>query len=322
MIINKVKKIVYKYLLDKFVRILNNEIFTVKMIQKFIQVEPYINWLALQYIPAHKLAYLEFGNPNNKNVIVCGHGLTRNAHDFDKIAIALSDSFRIIAIDYPGRGNSDIFKTKKYYNYQVYVKDTIFLLKKLAINNCIWIGTSMGGIIGYVLASKYKKLIKAMVINDIGPFIPSALLVKIGQYASQNLSFIDLVSAKQHLKIIYSQFGINSEQDWNHLTKHSFVKRQDGKYHMNYDYAIVQGMNANSNKLKNVDIWTIWNKITCKLLIIHGGKSEILQKPIIEKMKKSKDFDLFTVDYAGHAPSLMNNDQINYIKSWLDILKI
>ncbi|WP_367363970.1 alpha/beta fold hydrolase [Candidatus Tisiphia endosymbiont of Nedyus quadrimaculatus] len=292
------------------------------MIQKFIQVGPYINWLGSQYIPAHKIAYLEFGDPNNENVIICAHGLTRNAHDFDKIAMALSDNFRVIAIDYPGRGDSDVFKTKKHYNYQVYVKDTVLFLKKLAINNCIWLGTSMGGIIGYVLASKYKELIKAMIINDVGPFIPAAPLVKIGQYAGQTPSFVDLVSAKQHLKLIYSQFGISSEEDWDHLTKYSFIKIQDGKYKMNYDPGIIQGMNANADKPKNVDIWTIWNKIVCKLLVIHGAKSEILQQDTIDKMKKTKDFDLFVVDYAGHTPSLMTDDQISYIKSWVNALKI
>ncbi|WP_341754327.1 alpha/beta hydrolase [Candidatus Tisiphia endosymbiont of Dioctria rufipes] len=292
------------------------------MIQKFIQVGPYINWLGSQYIPAHKIAYLEFGYPNNENVIICVHGLTRNAHDFDKIAMALSDNFRVIAIDYPGRGDSDVFKTKKHYNYQVYVKDTVLFFKKLAINNCIWLGTSMGGIIGYVLASKYKELIKAMIINDVGPFIPAAPLVKIGQYAGQTPSFVDLVSAKQHLKLIYSQFGISSEEDWDHLTKYSFIKIQDGKYKMHYDPGIIQGMNANADKPKNVDIWTIWNKIVCKLLVIHGAKSEILQQDTIEKMKKTRDFDLFVVDYAGHTPSLMTDDQISYIKSWVNALKI
>ncbi|WP_341749016.1 alpha/beta hydrolase [Candidatus Tisiphia endosymbiont of Sialis lutaria] len=288
------------------------------MIQKFIQVGPYINWFGSQYIPSHKLAYLEFGNPNNKNVIVCVHGLTRNAHDFDKIAMALSDKFRVIAIDYPGRGNSDVFKKKEHYNYPVYIKDTVLFLRKLGIKNCIWLGSSMGGIIGMVLASRYNKLIKAMIINDIGPFIPSSPLVKIGLYAGQVPLFVDLASAKQHLKLIYSQFGISSEEDWDYLTKYSFIKTQDGKYKMNYDPNIVHGMSANTSKQKNVDMWAIWNKIICKLLVIHGAKSDILQQSTIEQMKKNKELELFVVDYAGHVPSLMTSDQINYIKFWLD----
>ncbi len=288
------------------------------MIQKFVRIKPYINWFASQYIPAHNIAYLEFGNPNNKNIIICAHGLTRNSHDFDKIAQILSKNFRVIALDYPGRGVSDSFKTKEHYNYQVYVKETVLFLKKLAINNCIWLGTSMGGIIGMVLASKYPNLIRAMILNDIGPFISSKSLIRIGQYASQVPSFIDLTSAKQHLQLIYSQFGISNEEDWDHLTKYSFIKNQDGKYIMNYDPNIVHAMKANSNSLKDVDLWRIWHKIICKLLVIRGAKSDILSQNTIDEMQKTKNFDLYIVEYVGHAPSLMNDDQINYLESWLD----
>jgi pimeloyl-ACP methyl ester carboxylesterase len=286
------------------------------MKQKLVRITPYINWWGSQYIAAHNLAYFEYGDASNKNIIICAHGLTRNSYDFDKIATDLSSDFRVIALDYPGRGASDRFKTKTHYNYQVYIKDTLIFLKSLDIRNCIWLGTSMGGIIGMALASKYPTLIKAMILNDIGPFISAKPLVRIGEYARQSLEFTDLASAKQHLKLIYSQFGISSEEDWDQFTKYSFVINQKGDYVMNYDPAIVHNMRTSSNKLKDVDMWHIWNKIICKLLVIHGAKSDILQQTTIEKMKKMKDLDLYVVDYAGHAPSLMTKDQIDYVKSW------
>jgi len=288
------------------------------MRQKFVEIRPYVNWSGLQYIPAHHIAYLEFGDPSNQNVIVCAHGLTRNSHDFNKIAIALSNNFRVIALDYPGRGSSDYFKVKSHYNYLVYSKDTELFLKKLHIQNCIWLGSSMGGIIGMILASKSPHLIKAMIINDIGPFIPAETLVKIGKYASSPPILNDLASAEQYLKLIYSQFGIDAQDDWDYLTKYSVIKNSDGKYVMNYDPAITLSMNG---KIKNVDMWNIWNKITCKLLVIHGTKSDILQQSTIEEMQKTKDFDLYVIENVGHAPSLMTKDQIDYIKSWIDQLK-
>lgn len=133
------------------------------MKEKLLNIDRRIDWF--HYIPKHNIAYLEFGDSNNPNVIVCAHGLTRNSYDFTKLANALCDKFRIICLDYPGRGRSDVFEEKKHYNYQVYVQDSIAFLKKLGIKNCTWLGTSMGGIIGMVLASKYKKLIKSLIIQ-------------------------------------------------------------------------------------------------------------------------------------------------------------
>ena len=298
----------------------NNGKIIQSMVGKFIKIGPYINWAGLSCVPGHKIAYLEFGDPSNSNVIVCAHGLTRNAHDFDKIAGELSKNFRVIAIDYPGRGSSDLFENSKNYNYRVYLKDTVLLLKELGIKQCIWLGTSMGGIIGMVMASRYPKLFKALVINDVGPFISSAPLVKIGNYAKQKKSFSTISECKEHLKLIYAPFGISSEEDWDHMTKYSFRLTDNGKYVMSYDPAIVSGMKSSSGKAKDVNLWFVWNKINCKMLVVHGAKSDILQQPTIDQMKKTKDFDLYVVGYAGHAPSLMSYDQIDHVKSWINSL--
>lgn len=292
------------------------------MRQYSVKVGPYVNFLGLQYIKSHKISYIEFGDPDNKNVIICAHGLTRNAHDFDKIAQVLSKNFRVISISYPGRGDSDYLKNKNHYNYQVYIKDSLLFLKALQVkqstHQITWLGTSMGGIIGMVLASKYPNLFKSLIINDVGPFIPSAPLIKIGQYAGKKPLFDDLNSAKQHLQLIYSQFGITAEEDWDYMTKYSFKLNFDGKYKMDYDSDIVKGMRATSFKPKDVDIWNIWNKITCKLLVIHGKQSEILTNSTIKKMQATKNLDLYVVGNAGHAPALIALDQINYIQNWVN----
>lgn len=284
--------------------------------EKFINISSYTNWLQLQRIPSHKISYLEFGNPSNENVIICTHGLTRNCYDFVKIATALSNNFRVIALTYPGRGNSDYFKDKSHYNYPVYIKETIFFLEKLAIKKLFWLGTSMGGIIGMVLASRCPELFKGLILNDIGPFIPASNLARIGKYAAQNPYFDDLIAAKQHLKMIYSQFGIIDENDWDYITKYSFKKTPEGKYQMNYDPSVVHSMKTRK-KPKDVSIWSVWHKISCPLMVIHGAKSDILQQPTVEMMKRTKDFQLYTVSYAGHAPALMSVDQITAIKLWL-----
>jgi len=288
---------------------------------KSIKLNNYINWYGFQYIPSHTISYLEWGDPKNDNILICAPGLTRNAHDFDKIALALSNNFRIISINYPGRGDSDYFQNKTHYNYYVYIKDTLLFLKKLNIKKPIWLGTSMGGVIGMILASRYKEIFKGMILNDIGPFISHESINRIKKYAGQTHLFPDLNSGKLHLKMIYSQFGITDEDDWDYMTKHSFSLNCNGKYQMNYDNAILDGIRIDKKQhKKNVDMWPIWNKLSCKLLVIHGTLSDILQKSTIEKMQKTKDFELYSVDYAGHAPSLMSKDQIGVIQDWINKL--
>jgi pimeloyl-ACP methyl ester carboxylesterase len=283
------------------------------MQEKFIQIPAYFNWYKLQYVPSHILSYIEHGDVSNKNIIICAHGLTRNGHDFDKIASSLSDNFRVIAINYPGRYLSQYFENKKYYNYGVYIKDSLIFLKLLNLKKVTWLGTSMGGLIGMVLASKYPKIISSLILNDIGPHIPAAPIAKISNYASKISIFNNLDECKKHLKLIYSQFGINDEEDWNHLVKYSFIKNENDKYIMAYDKNIIES----KKKQQSVNLWHIWNKINCKLLLIHGMKSNILLKDTVESMLNNKNIDLYEVSYAGHSPSLMDFDQINYIKNWL-----
>lgn len=183
----------------------------------------------------------------------------------------------------------------------------------------IWLGTSMGGIIGMVLASKFKNIFKGLILNDIGAFIDSAPLVKIAAYAKKTVILDDLESAKEHLKLIYGQSGIKNEEDWDYLTKYSVISTFGGKYKMNYDPAITKGI-RNVKSQKDVDLWSVWNKIKCKILLIHGIKSQVLTKSTVEKMQKTKYFDLYEIKYAGHTPSLTNSNEIEHIKSWLEKL--
>jgi pimeloyl-ACP methyl ester carboxylesterase len=286
--------------------------------QKFITIDSYINFMPMQFIPAHKISYLEFGS-QNEQAIICAHGLTRNAHDFDKIAKALSERYRVISIDYPGRGNSDYFENKNHYNYAVYVKDTIRILESLNIKQPIWLGTSMGGIIGMIMAAKFPNLFKGLILNDIGPSMPVSTVNKISNYARQRPYFNNLSDAKTHLQLIYSPFGIKSEEDWDDMTRHSFVKNENNQYQMNYDPEIVRGVNSTIPKKKqNIEIWHLWNKIRCPVLVIHGEKSNILLPETIEQMQKTKQFDLHNLKDVGHAPALVGEEEIELIKEWTE----
>lgn len=281
--------------------------------RKFIEIKAYFNWFCFKKIPTHTISYLEFGDSSNENILICAHGLTRNAHDFNKVAKALSNSFRIIAIDYAGRGASSYFTDRSHYNYHVYLSDTVKLFKALNIKACFWLGTSMGGLIGMALSASLPKLLKGLIINDIGPEINKNILNRINKYSRTMPIFDDIASAKKHFKYIYNKFGIINEIDWDHLTNTSLIKTASDQYKMHYDPNII----PEADITKDVNIWSIWQRITCAILLIHGAKSDILTKDIVNKMLKKSSVSLKTIDGAGHAPGLTTTDEVDGIKQWL-----
>ncbi|WP_341649573.1 alpha/beta fold hydrolase [Thauera humireducens] len=93
------------------------------------------------------------GAPDNPRVVVCVHGLTRNGRDFDDLARALADDFRVVCPDVVGRGRSDWLVVKADCSFPLYVADMITLIARLDVEQVNWVGTSMGGIVGMLVAN-------------------------------------------------------------------------------------------------------------------------------------------------------------------------
>lgn len=294
--------------------------------RNIITLGPYFNFLKLQFVPRHTISYLEWGDKNNKDVLICVHGLTRNALDFEYIGKALSKDFRVIAIDLPGRGKSSWLANKNHYNYNSYVKDVILLLKHLSIDSAGFIGTSMGGIIGMAIASYYPKYINFLVINDVGPELPKKTVKRIEKYVNLDISFTSLYEAKGHMKNIFKHFGIIEEKDWDHITDNSIRLCDDNKYRLSYDPNILEGTSlrkaeslAKTNE-EFIDLWYLWKKVKCPSLLIHGKNSDILLESTIEKMYLYRDFDLYEIENAGHAPALIHKNDIEMIHKWVKVI--
>src|SRR5688572_7734326 len=111
----------------------------------------------------HRVAYSEWGDPGNPRVLVCVHGLTRNGRDFDDIAEALSDRWRVLCPDVVGRGRSDRLAVKEDYSFPQYCADMGALIARSGAEQVDWVGTSMGGIVGMMLAAQPQSPIRRMV---------------------------------------------------------------------------------------------------------------------------------------------------------------
>ena len=135
-----------------------------------------------------RVHYLDWGDPDCP-VLFCAHGLTRNARDFDFLANELCEHYRVIAIDYPGRGLSEWLEDKNDYVIPTYVEVSLALFDELNISKVNWLGTSMGGLIGMIAAAFYPQRLNCLIINDVGPEIPQAAAKRITEYLSLPLTF-------------------------------------------------------------------------------------------------------------------------------------
>ncbi len=267
-------------------------------------------------VPAHNLKCYEWGG-SNSHTVLCLHGLVRNGRDFDKLASALSDDYRVISIDIVGRGGSDWLEVADHYNYETYVNDIANFCQELELNSITIIGSSMGGVIGMALANQYPELVKNLILNDIGPVIPAEVVNNIRNHAASNPEFDNLEDLGAYIRRKLRFFGFEEESDWQHIINHAFRYCQDGKYRLCYDPKILDAKLENSADKEGL-LWQYFRHIDSNLFIIKGENSDILENDTLEKMLEIReDVDYFIAPEVGHTPSLTRPLHIDKIKYWL-----
>lgn len=274
------------------------------------------NFLGLGPHGFHRLHYTQWGDPANERVLFCVHGLTRNARDFDFLAKALEDKYRVICPDIVGRGRSDWLNHKEDYNYAQYVSDMVALLARSRAEQIDWLGTSMGGLIGMILASRPGTPIRRLVINDVGPFVPKIALERIASYVGKPLSFGNLDEMERYLRVVAAPFGPLTDAQWRHLTVHSARKLDGGEYAFAYDPGIAEAFKIAAQD--DINLWPVWDTIHCPVLVLRGAKSDVLTHEDAKIMQKRGPYtELVEFPGIGHAPVLMADDQIAVVRDWL-----
>jgi pimeloyl-ACP methyl ester carboxylesterase len=146
----------------------------------------------------HRIAYLEWGDPRNRDVLLCVHGLTRSSRDFDDLAHALCARFRVVCPDVAGRGDSDRLLDASLYAVPHYVSDMVTLIARLDVEAVSWVGTSLGGLIGMALAAQPQSPIARLVLNDAGPVVTRGSLERIAGYLGTRMQFQSVEEAEAY----------------------------------------------------------------------------------------------------------------------------
>lgn len=265
----------------------------------------------------HRMAYVEWGDADNPNVLICVHGLTRNCRDFDFLAQSLARQYRVVCPDVVGRGRSDWLKVADGYGLPTYVNDMMMLIARLDVERVHWVGTSMGGLIGMTMASQEHSPIERLVLNDVGPLITGASLKRISEYVGKAPRFATMDDAEKYIRLVGAPFGPLSDAQWRHLTVHATRETPEGEVEMAYDPAIGEPFRK-AFAFGNVDLWPIYDAIRCPTLVMRGAESDLLlHETAVEMSQRGPKAQLAEIAGVGHAPMLMDEGQVRVVREFL-----
>jgi pimeloyl-ACP methyl ester carboxylesterase len=281
------------------------------------------------------MAYWEWGQPQSTHVVVCVHGLSRQGRDFDTLARALCEesghTVRVVCPDVVGRGRSDWLQDPQGYQIFTYTADMMALLAQLKPTTLDWVGTSMGGLIGMALAGQGSEdtraagalAVRRLVLNDVGPAIEWQALQRIGEYLGNTGEFASVQQAADAMWAISSSFGPHTPEQWLALSRH-MVRPLDGasgRVTLHYDPAIALPFNSltqESVAQGEAMLWHLYDNITATTLLTRGAQSDLLKRETALAMTgRGPRARLVEFDGVGHAPTLIANDQLQAVTSFL-----
>lgn len=300
----------------------------------------------------HEVAYTEWGREDAARIVICVHGLTRNSRDFDALAAALSRDSRVACMDVVGRGRSDWLEHGQDYGFSLYQSDAAALIARLTATRLVaspvagwrrwfgqqgvpaawdvrqvdWIGTSMGGLIGMLLAARKGSPIRRLVLNDVGPMVPWSALRRLkGTHGNGPSHFEDIAAAEHYLRDACASFGPISDEQWREVTRHSISELESGGFRLGWDPGIIdvmQGKGDDDTKFTadffGIALWSIWDQVRCPVLVLRGENSDLLTADTVRRMQESgPPVQVVEFPGVGHAPWLMSAEQIAVVRDFL-----
>ena len=272
----------------------------------------------------HRMAYWEWGEPDNDRVLVCVHGLSRQGRDFDALAQALCEDYRVVCPDVVGRGRSDWLADPMGYQVPAYVADMVTLLARLKARELDWVGTSMGGLIGLGLASLPGSPVRRLVLNDVGPTIQAEALARIGTYLGQPQRFATLDEAADYLQSISQGFGRHTREQWLALSRPMVKPVNDAQGEgltLHYDPAIALPFRAITPEMAAAGqamLWQRYDALTAPTLLLRGAESDLLtHETALAMTQRGPRAILKEIADVGHAPMLNVPDQIALVREFL-----
>lgn len=263
-----------------------------------------------------ELHYTEWGSGHGEAVIAW-HGLARTGRDFDDIAAVLAQRYRVICPDTVGRGLSEWSAAPEAeYCLAYYAQSAVALVDALGIDRMHWLGTSMGGAVGMVLAAgALKGRLRSLVLNDIGPKLGEAAVARIRAYAGNPPQFARVSELESFFRTVYAPFGPLTDAQWRRLAQTSTRRTADGKVTPHYDPKIVMQFEAHPH---DYELWDVYDAIRTPTLGLRGEHSDLLLAASADEMtRRGPKARVVTVAGVGHAPALNVPAQFALVSEFL-----
>lgn len=265
-----------------------------------------------------RLHYRDYPGPSDRPPLLCLHGLTRNSKDFARFAERYSPSWRVLALDFRGRGLSDYDPLPERYTPLTYADDVLQLLDQLMIEKAVFVGTSLGGLVTMTMAAKAPQRIAASILNDVGPDVDAGGVARILTYVGKDERFRTWDEAADAIAANYGgSFERYTHADWVEMAKRN-CREEKGEIRFDYDMAIAEPFRV-AGPVPRVDLWPLFAALGEKpLLVIRGSKSDLLTEATAAKMERvAPEMKLATVADVGHAPELCEPEAIAAIDEFL-----
>jgi pimeloyl-ACP methyl ester carboxylesterase len=263
---------------------------------------------ARDYAAAHLAAH-SVDDPVDHLPVICLHGLTRNASDFDEFAPRVAAlGRRVLAFDVRGRGRSAHDPDPAHYNPNVYANDVETLLNSLGIARAIFVGTSMGGLITMTLAARNIERVAAAVLNDIGPVISAKGLGRIAGYAGKSPRPASWSEAAGVVKEINRcAFPDNPDSEWDKWARRAFEPDADGRLRPRYDPNIAISLQDGKLRPTSPRARKAFRLLTGQrpTLLVRGALSDLVEARQAAWMRRAApSMEYVEVPNVGHAPML------------------
>jgi pimeloyl-ACP methyl ester carboxylesterase len=285
-------------------------------------------------VPAHRMAVWQWGAEPRAggHVVVCVHGLTRQGRDFDVLVqrlLAVNPDLTVLCPDVVGRGQSDWLANPLGYQIPVYAAVFLQWLSawhaRLPIARLDWVGTSMGGVIGLILAAQAEPArgfpFNRLVLNDVGPSLPWAFVERLRTYVGQPLVFPSVEAGARALRDLSPGFGPHDDEAWLALSAPMFKTTTQGEVVLHYDPAIVEPIRQLSHEAfvqGEAVLWSLYDQIACPTLLLRGRDSEVLMTATAQAMtQRGPRAQLLEFTGVGHAPTLVDPAQTRPLVDWL-----
>ncbi|MBR9903116.1 MAG: alpha/beta hydrolase [Gammaproteobacteria bacterium] len=274
---------------------------------------------ALAFIRVRELEVaVRIWNPTAPHTLIAWHGLARHGGDFSALARELGSEWRILAPDTPGRGLSSwsLFPAHDYL-YSHYITVAIALLDHFELDYVDWLGTSMGGLLGMLIAAdpQHSARISRLILNDVGPELNTQGLIGLSSYFGVTHRFSTFSELQQELNQHYASFGITAEAARRELALNSARRLPDGSWTYHFDPRIGEQFVHDTPR----DMWADWANIRCPVMVIRGEESTLLDPETLPKMAEAQPkLVTLSVPNCGHAPMLDKPAQVDPIRHFLN----